>query len=60
MKEEVEPTIQTTLKLKVKIAGVGHYLPKRIVYNDELEDMLGIERGYIDSTTAGPYFDYCC
>lgn len=39
--------------LPVKIAGIGRYLPTRIVPNSEVEKMLGIPEGVIDTTHAG-------
>lgn len=39
--------------LPIKIAGVGRYLPKRIVTNEEIEKMAGLEIGTIEKTAAG-------
>lgn len=33
---------------KVRIAGVGHYLPKRVVPSSELETRLGVKPGWIE------------
>jgi hypothetical protein len=32
---------------------MGHYLPKRVVENEELEKLLGKKPGYISKTKAG-------
>ncbi|MFT5353535.1 MAG: 3-oxoacyl-[acyl-carrier-protein] synthase-3 [Polyangiales bacterium] len=34
--------------IRVRIAGVGHYLPKRVVPSSELEPRLGVEAGWIE------------
>lgn len=34
--------------LKVRITGIGHYLPKRVVPSAELEPRLGVEAGWIE------------
>jgi 3-oxoacyl-[acyl-carrier-protein] synthase-3 len=40
-------------RLKVKIAGVGHYVPERIVSSSELEERLGLPQGSISKGGAG-------
>lgn len=37
----------------VKIIGMGRYLPERVVANDEIEKLAGLEPGYIDKSSAG-------
>jgi len=39
--------------LPMKIAGIGRYLPERIVTNAEVEQMIGLEPGMIEKTAAG-------
>ena len=39
--------------LPIKIVGVGRYLPKRVVTNNEIEEMSGLPIGAIDQTGAG-------
>jgi 3-oxoacyl-[acyl-carrier-protein] synthase III len=39
--------------LPVKIIGVGRYLPERIVTNAEVEKIVGLPEGTIDTTAAG-------
>lgn len=41
-----------TVSLPVKIAGLGTYLPERIVTNDELEAQLGLTPGWIAKRTG--------
>jgi 3-oxoacyl-[acyl-carrier-protein] synthase-3 len=38
-----------TYPLPLKVLGVGHYLPERIVHNSELEQSCGLESGWIES-----------
>lgn len=40
-------------KLPLKIAGVGRYVPERVVSNAEIEEMAGLPLGYIATTAAG-------
>jgi 3-oxoacyl-[acyl-carrier-protein] synthase-3 len=42
----------TPKHLAVKIAGLGKYLPKRIVSSAELEQQLGIPSGWVERTTG--------
>ncbi len=39
--------------LPIKIAGIGRYLPQRVVTNAEVEEMCGLPLGTIDQTAAG-------
>ena len=39
--------------LPIKIAGVGRYLPERVVTNAEVEKIIGKPEGWVDSTHAG-------
>lgn len=39
--------------LPAKIAGIGRYLPERVVPNSEVEQMLGLPQGLIATTHAG-------
>jgi 3-oxoacyl-[acyl-carrier-protein] synthase III len=38
--------------LPARIAGIGAYLPQRIVTNDELESALGLDAGWIEERTG--------
>lgn len=40
------------MKLPVKIAGIGHYLPPRIVTSAELEARLDIPAGWVEAVTG--------
>lgn len=39
--------------LPIKIVGIGRYLPERVVTNSEVEEILGLPQGHIDTTHAG-------
>lgn len=39
--------------IPLKISGMGRYLPRRIVSNDEVEDLAQVPRGTIDNSAAG-------
>lgn len=36
----------------LRIAGVGHYLPERVVPSSEVEDLCGLKRGWIERRTG--------
>lgn len=40
------------MSLPLKIAGVGRYLPKRIVPSSEVEDLCGLKKGWIEKRTG--------
>lgn len=46
-------SVEENRTFPIKILGVGHYLPKRVVTNAEVEDIIGKPRGYIAKTKAG-------
>ncbi len=40
-------------KLPLKIIGVGHYLPQRVVTNKEIEEIMGLPLGTVDRSKIG-------
>jgi 3-oxoacyl-[acyl-carrier-protein] synthase-3 len=38
--------------MSLKIAGVGRYLPKRVIHNPELEERLGLHHGWIQEMSG--------
>lgn len=40
------------LSIPVRIAGLGHYLPQRRVFSEELEPILGVPRGWVAGRTG--------
>ena len=42
-----------TYPMPIKILGMGRYLPKRVVTNETVEQLAGMEPGAIDKTAAG-------
>ncbi len=39
-------TFEITYPIPIKIAGIGRFLPKKIVNSDEIESLYGIEKGW--------------